>query len=290
MLKEGDIVQEYLIETQVSGIRISATMFNGGLKMGKYGSPKNIIEQITYLHTHSNFEVFFIFDGNLTIVSDDSQEVYCNSAIIIPPHFNHYTISDVKNGYATCFTISPLPGNENSYNILNDILRKGITTMPLGENELFYATRLNEVCTNSYESDDIVHLISLLFSSIIKKLIPPAVNEKDFQNKHQIYISIIEQYISNHINERILLSDIAKTLFLCTRQVARIIKKEYNCTLSELINRKKLSSACLLLKYTSLDMNDISATVGYEHPNYFYTLFKKEYGITPHKYREEINN
>lgn len=287
MVKEGVIMQETLIETQVSEIQLSAVMFNGGFKMGKYGAPQNIIEQITYLHTHSAFEIFFVFDGNLTVVCDDARKVYCNSVVIIPPHFNHYTVSNVKNGYATYFTISPTSNNESSYKLLNDILKKGITTIPLGENELFYATRLNEVCANSCESDDIVHLISLLFSCIIKKLVPPAQNEKDVQNKHQIYISIIEQYISTHANERIVLSDIAKELFLCPKQVARIIKKEYGCTLSELINRKKLSCACMLLKYTSLNINDISATVGYEHPNYFYTLFRKTYGVTPHQYREE---
>ena len=44
----------------------------------------------------------------------------------------------------------------------------------------------------------------------------------------------------------------------------------------------------MLLKYTSMPISEISATVGYSHENYFFTMFRKEYGVTPKKYREDI--
>ena len=55
----------------------------------------------------------------------------------------------------------------------------------------------------------------------------------------------------------------------------------------ELVNRKRLAVACMLLKYTNLPISEISANVGYGHENYFFTLFRRTYGVSPRAYRKE---
>ena len=70
-------------------------------------------------------------------------------------------------------------------------------------------------------------------------------------------------------------------------KVSRIIKKHYNCTITELINKRKLAIAVKLLTETNLSIAKIIDTVGYPTPNYFFKIFKKHYGVSPLSYRKK---
>ena len=74
---------------------------------------------------------------------------------------------------------------------------------------------------------------------------------------------------------------------MSTRQVSRIIAKEYGCTLSQLVNDKKLDSAKMMLKNTDMTVGEIASAVNIGGENYFYTIFKKRYGISPLRYRKD---
>ena len=102
---------------------------------------------------------------------------------------------------------------------------------------------------------------------------------------HSRYVSLIEAYVQKNYAEKINLSTLAGELYLSTKQVSRIIKKEYDCTFSELINRKRMSAACMLLKNTDMKISDIIKQLNYTSENYFYVLFKKYYGVSPRNYR-----
>jgi len=43
----------------------------------------------------------------------------------------------------------------------------------------------------------------------------------------------------------------------------------------------------MLLLYTELEIKEIASQVGYESDNYFYTLFRQAYKMTPKQYREQ---
>lgn len=40
-----------------------------------------------------------------------------------------------------------------------------------------------------------------------------------------------------------------------------------------------------MIRYTDLDIREIAFALGYEYENYFYTVFRKHYGITTIAYR-----
>ena len=87
--------------------------------------------------------------------------------------------------------------------------------------------------------------------------------------------------------QTIRLSDLARELYLCEKQVSRILHNAYGCSLSDLVNRYRLSAAQMLLRYTDLEIGEIASQVGYEHENYFFTLFRNANGMTPKQYREQ---
>ena len=78
----------------------------------------------------------------------------------------------------------------------------------------------------------------------------------------------------------------AEHVYLSTKQISRIIKKEYGCTLSQLVTDKKLAAAKKLLKDTDMKIGEIALAVNLGAENYFYLLFKKKYNQTPLQYRK----
>lgn len=103
----------------------------------------------------------------------------------------------------------------------------------------------------------------------------------------QKYVPIINHIIHNEFDKKIDLTYIANKLYLSKKQVSRIIKKNFNCSLSDLITQKKLSVACLLLTETDLPISKIISSINFETPNYFYTLFKQNYNLSPLQYRKK---
>ena len=63
--------------------------------------------------------------------------------------------------------------------------------------------------------------------------------------------------------------------------------REYGKPLSKLVVEKKLHIARMLLKNTDLKINEVSARINIGTENYFYTMFKKYYGLSPMEYRKK---
>ena len=69
-----------------------------------------------------------------------------------------------------------------------------------------------------------------------------------------------------------------------------MIKREYGCSFTEYVNRKRMSVAMMMLKHTEMTVSEIARAVGFESDNYFYKVFKERQGLTPNEYRNEQKN
>lgn len=65
------------------------------------------------------------------------------------------------------------------------------------------------------------------------------------------------------------------------------VKKFFGCTVSELVNLVKLDLAKIFLESTDLPINQIAVTIGFNSAVYFNTVFRKQVGISPRKYRQQ---
>jgi YesN/AraC family two-component response regulator len=119
---------------------------------------------------------------------------------------------------------------------------------------------------------------------MISELVPSA--DTSGGEKHRNYISAIQDCLTYRYNEKLLITDLAELLYLSPKQVSRIIRKEYNCSFSEMLTAHRLDVACMLLLRSDIDVNKIAASVGYEYSANFFKHFKKAYGITPAEYRK----
>ncbi|MGJ8731099.1 AraC family transcriptional regulator [Listeria aquatica] len=77
------------------------------------------------------------------------------------------------------------------------------------------------------------------------------------------------------------LSGAAASLGYNKNYLSNVIKKKTGETFTELVNKQKLLAADLLIESTSLPISEVIEQVGFQNKTYFYTLYKKKYGMLP---------
>ncbi|MDO5717379.1 MAG: AraC family transcriptional regulator [Tissierellia bacterium] len=107
-----------------------------------------------------------------------------------------------------------------------------------------------------------------------------SISEKDIQ-----LLQEITKYIDEHYNFNISLQTLSKIACMSESKMKKIFKIIYNMSITEYIQRKRMSVAEHLLISTSLSINEISTVVGYSNPSRLTELFKRYYGSNPSNYR-----
>ena len=69
-----------------------------------------------------------------------------------------------------------------------------------------------------------------------------------------------------------------------------MIKKKTGKTYTELLQKKRIQQATYYLKNTDMSVADIGNAVGYDNLSYFHKIFQKQMGLSPKKYRQQVNN
>ncbi len=239
------------------------------------------------IHSHLSYEIFFTVSGEIKIFTDYLAQPYQQSIVIIPPHLRHYTVPICGENYCLLFSFNDKIETSKK---MHDQLQAGITTLPMTETIAFYIRQFCEkTVQNTSESESDANLLSsLIFSEIFSCLqqeSPPPRSEEPSQQ----HIAAIDSFIRSNPGAKITLTDIANTIFLSPKQVSRIIKKEYGCSLSELLVDRRMTRAAHLLRNTELSITEITETdfIGISSVSYFCAMFKKKYGMSPLAYRKK---
>lgn len=280
-----NFMRERVYKTKISDIRLETLLFDEAFHIKISGGVSGIMSHIKHMHKHSTYEIFFVLDGTLDVIDEYGSCSYEKKIVIVPPSYDHYVVSNVKNGYCFYFSIERMENSETElYASVYRELSDRISLFEFTEDLTFYVSRLAQCIDREDSSEKTTHLLYLIFSGIFERINIENAKQKSAKNQNK-YIHIIESYINN-CEKQVRLKDLAEELYLSQKQVSRIIKKEYGCTFSELINRRRLNVACSLLTRTDLPVCEIALAVGYEYENYFFTLFKKSFGVTPLQYRK----
>lgn len=243
-------------------------------------------EHLRYVHTHLDYEIFIVLDGQLSVFSEKDTIVCHDSIVIVPPGIRHYSVFEEALGGTLYFTPQLYDESlKEQYNTIIDSISNDILVYPISKSERFCCEQLIEFKSRVTFKEVDETLLTLLFAEIFSRFIPEERISPPLA-KNQ-YITVIETYIAANSTRRIFLEDLANELHLCTKQVARIIKKEYGYTLSELVARHRISIAQMLLKKTNMKTYEISAFVGYESPKDFRINFKKYCSLSPTEYRKQ---
>ncbi len=96
----------------------------------------------------------------------------------------------------------------------------------------------------------------------------------------------VVEYLTTHLNEKIDLNKLYEIADLSPSAFRRIFKQNTGKSVNSFILDLKMSNAARKLISTNLRISDIAYSLGYDDHNYFARQFKKNYGVSPMKYRE----
>lgn len=271
---------------EIGDVRLSVILNSASFLEERNSGFTNAVEKNKMTHGHSTYEIMAVTHGELVVNTANDTRVYKDEIVVIPPQMIHCCTFNKVSAVIFNFTVEKLQNKgERIFDVVQEAMSNGIVTVPIEDRGRFY---INELCLASkdgFSSEAIPHLISLLFIDMFShfdKHAPKVVSAPS-----DTYITRIDCYISNNLDRAITLDDMANELHVCSRQVSRIIKKEYGCTLVELINRRRMGVAAMLLINTGLRTQEIALSVGYASEKNFRNNFKKQYGVTPTEYREQ---
>ena len=95
----------------------------------------------------------------------------------------------------------------------------------------------------------------------------------------------IEQYIIDHVEERISRENISKHVNFSVDYISKLFKKETGTSLSEFIMEKKMERARKLIEEREDSIGDIAVRLGYNSFSYFSEVFRKHIGVLPSEYK-----
>ncbi len=278
------------MKNQINKPTLNISVFGTKLKVIRVGKSPRLIDsekaniKANHIHSHFTYEAFFITDDSLGIVTSGKRTTYERGVVIIPPHIDHYTLPKGNGCFCLLFSIE----GETK---IRDRLGDSIYKIPMSDDIDYCIKALSRKSDEgTASSEKAAELFAALIFNELICAIDPTMGKKSPSINESKHIGAIETYINNNLQKKITLSDVASQVYLSNRQVARILQKEYGCTLSQLVIEKKLALAKMLLKDTDMKIGEIASSVNLGAENYFYLIFKKKFGVSPLRYRKQIKN
>ncbi|MEX6508669.1 substrate-binding domain-containing protein [Jiella sp. M17.18] len=95
-------------------------------------------------------------------------------------------------------------------------------------------------------------------------------------------------FIRQHSHKNIRVEDVLQVVPLSRRVLEARFRQALNRTPHQEILRARTNAVRELLLETDMSLSEISEALGIEHPEYLSVFFKKETGLTPREYRDQV--
>lgn len=194
---------------------------------------------------------------------------------------------------------------QNGFNMLNEYIISAIDTKALTEFELktliqnsFYnvissleylnfdftiLNTLKQECFNKIDSIKYSEDLIAAYKSIINNINELIEKHENKINSHMI--NKIIQYIHDHYDEQLTLTDVSKLFNFNYSYLSAYFSSHNEEGFNEFLNKIRIQKACDFLKQ-DIPISDISSMVGYSDHSYFCKVFKKFTGLTPSNFRK----
>ena len=93
------------------------------------------------------------------------------------------------------------------------------------------------------------------------------------RQEYLVKLNKVVEYINNHLDQKISISELAKVSNLSQFHFHRIMKSLFGESIGNYITRKRVETAALLIRYTNLKIQDIAFKVGYDKPSSLNKIF-----------------
>lgn len=152
----------------------------------------------------------------------------------------------------------------------------------LGEHFKYLYSQLSACVPSEQEVLQAVKPLNYMFKELKKECLR-CDDEQSLSS--QIYRQALKYIYDNYMND-FTIESMAKALNYSSSYLRHKFVGQSGKTIAQTVNSVRLSQATMLLKTTNLSITHIATECGFCDGNYFSTVFKKKYGISPKEYRK----
>ena len=245
-------------------------------------------------HAHASYLIMYVEEGEGTLVVDqDKLRLTSNQVLIIKPScITTIAFDEGAKGKILGFTSEFFSLRYNT-NVLHQFsyfteVNYAVFTLPHQkvkslsfvlwqmEEELRMKQKASQKMLRSY-----LNILLIEFDRLYVPIQTVKVHNT-VNDKIQRYQALIEQHFKTHKMP----SDYADMLNISTNYLNKICRNIVGQTSGNLIKRHIILEAKRLLSYTTNSISEIADELGFEHPSYFVTIFKKATNQTPEQFRK----
>lgn len=95
------------------------------------------------------------------------------------------------------------------------------------------------------------------------------------------------RYIDAHLHTALRVAELAETVSLTPAYLSTVFKKETGLPVSEYIMRRKIDTACNMLRYSEYSASQISEILAFSSQSHLIRCFRQRVGMTPFEYRQK---
>lgn len=113
------------------------------------------------------------------------------------------------------------------------------------------------------------------------------VREVKQSKRNRSHVERCKDYIAQRVHYPIQIKEIASMVGVNHSYLSRLFSQQEGMTIVQYSIKARLRAAANMLKYSEASISEIADYFCFASQSKFGSQFKKEYGITPHKYRQE---
>lgn len=252
-----------------------------------------LLSDFSYLHFHSKYEVGIILSGEGQIICDGSfYTAAAGDVIFIPPNVKHYSRSTsqkipcyAKFVYLSAELIEDMYGCDRVPSCKIPALIRG--------SEYPEATALLkgifEACESSIalKEKSVAFRIAAFLAESPKWFEETERIKQPVESRKSREMRAVSEYLSLHYSEKTTSAELAALCHLSESQFRRNFLNVFGCSPTAYRNRVRLTVGRELLLHSEMPIYEISEQLGFSSASDFCRSFKKEFGISPSKMRNE---
>lgn len=255
------------------------------------------------VHDHTFFELIFVYDGSCKqTISNNTLNLMQGDVCIIPPGIKHsisvFDNSVVLNCLIRKSTLHNIFFNFlSNANVLSGFFLNNIYSENGNDYIVFHTGNDREIRNGFlymywdsinqavYWNQIIGYSLSMTFALLIRNY-SNAIEVPTFTHKSDVQRYALLQFIQENFTD-ISLDKIADKFHYTPEYTSRLIKSTTGKSFTQIVTQIRVEKAQVLLLDTNLSIADIAEQVGYESPENFIRVFKKQLKMTPTEYRRK---
>ncbi|QGQ94304.1 methylphosphotriester-DNA--protein-cysteine methyltransferase family protein [Paenibacillus psychroresistens] len=165
------------------------------------------------------------------------------------------------------------------------------TNNPIFDGKIYYGVQTTRIfcrpsCKSRIPLKEHVHIFNHIDQALAENFRPCKRCKPDgLKQPNEEWITQIIEWIEAHYMETLTLDKLAELFHGSPYHLHRTFKRIKGLTPSEYIQKIRMEKAMQLLKTTQQNVMEIGVAVGIPNAAHFATLFQKNAGLSPSKYR-----